>query len=246
MKKYAILVAGGSGTRMNTSTPKQFLLLKNKPIIYYTINTFLNTFEEIDIVLVLPEEHVETGTTIISTYFPDKKITIAIGGKTRFDSVKNGLKLVIENSIVFVHDAVRCLVGADLITRSYHQAIDKGNAIPAIASKDSVRIVTGDENKAIDRTTVKQIQTPQVFKSDILLPAFELEFQSFFTDEASVVEHFGHPIFLIEGEENNIKISSFSQVLGCSKINTKDSKKMKGFHMFFNLRRPNFWKKIFF
>jgi len=218
MKKYAILVAGGSGTRMNTSTPKQFLLLNNKPLIYYTINTFLNAFNDIDIVLVLPEEHLETGNSIISTYFQDKKITIAIGGKTRFDSVKNGLNLVTENSIVFVHDAVRCLVSADLISRSYHQALEKGNAIPAIASKDSVRIVEGENNKSIDRTTVKQIQTPQVFKSDILLPAFELEFQSFFTDEASVVEHFGHPIFLIDGEENNIKITHPIDLLIAEKL----------------------------
>jgi 2-C-methyl-D-erythritol 4-phosphate cytidylyltransferase len=218
MKKYAILVAGGSGTRMNTSTPKQFLLLNNKPLIYYTINTFLNAFDDIDIVLVLPEEHLETGASIISTYFQDKKITIAIGGKTRFDSVKNGLNLVTENSIVFVHDAVRCLVSTDLIARSFHQAVEKGNAIPAIASKDSVRIVIGDENKAIDRTTVKQIQTPQVFKSDILLPAFETAFQSFFTDEASVVEHFGHPIFLIEGEQNNIKITHPIDLLIAEKL----------------------------
>jgi len=218
MKKYAILVAGGSGTRMNTSTPKQFLLLNNKPLIYYTINTFLNAFNDIDIVLVLPEEHLETGNSIISTYFQDKKITIAIGGKTRFDSVKNGLNLVTENSIVFVHDAVRCLVSADLISRSYYQALEKGNAIPAIASKDSVRIVEGENNKSIDRTTVKQIQTPQVFKSDILLPAFELEFQSFFTDEASVVEHFGHPIFLIDGEENNIKITHPIDLLIAEKL----------------------------
>jgi len=218
MKKYAILVAGGSGTRMNTSMPKQFLLLNNKPLIYYTINTFLNAFNDIDIVLVLPEEHLETGNSIISTYFQDKKITIAIGGKTRFDSVKNGLNLVTENSIVFVHDAVRCLVSADLISRSYHQALEKGNAIPAIASKDSVRIVEGENNKSIDRTTVKQIQTPQVFKSDILLPAFVLEFQSFFTDEASVVEHFGHPIFLIDGEENNIKITHPIDLLIAEKL----------------------------
>ena len=218
MKKYAILLAGGSGTRMNTSTPKQFLLLNNKPLIYYTINTFLNAFDDIDIVLVLPEEHQETGNSIVSTYFQDKKITTAIGGKTRFDSVKNGLNHVAENSIVFVHDAVRCMVSTDLIIRSYHQAIEKGNAIPAIASKDSVRIVTGDENKAIDRTTVKQIQTPQVFKSDILLPAFETEFQSFFTDEASVVEYCGHSIYLIEGEENNIKITHPIDLLIAEKL----------------------------
>jgi 2-C-methyl-D-erythritol 4-phosphate cytidylyltransferase len=218
MKKYAILVAGGSGTRMNASTPKQFLLLHNKPVLYYTINTFLSAFNDVEIVLVLPEEHVETGTTIISTYFPDKKITITIGGKTRFDSVKNGLKMVTEESIVFVHDAVRCLVSADLISRSYHQAVEKGNAIPAIASKDSVRIVTGDANKSIDRTTVKQIQTPQVFKSEILLTAFETAFQSFFTDEASVVEYCGHSIYLIEGEENNIKITHPIDLLIAEKL----------------------------
>lgn len=218
MKKYAILVAGGSGTRMNASLPKQFLLLHNKPLIYYTINTFLSAFNDFEIVLVLPEEHLETGTSIISTYFPSKKITITTGGNTRFDSVKNGLNLVTEKSIVFVHDAVRCLVSADLITRSYHQAVEKGNAIPAIASKDSVRIVTGDSNKAIDRTTVKQIQTPQVFKSDILLPAFETDFQSFFTDEASVVEYYGHSIYLIEGEENNIKITHPIDLLIAEKL----------------------------
>jgi len=218
MKKYAILVAGGSGTRMNASIPKQFLLLHNKPVIYYTINTFFSAFNDLEIVLVLPEEHIETGTTIISSYFPDKKITIAIGGKTRFDSVKNGLNHVTENSIVFVHDAVRCMVSADLIIRSYHQTLEKGNAIPAIASKDSVRIVEGETNKSIDRTTVKQIQTPQVFKSEILLPAFETAFQSFFTDEASVVEHFGHPIFLIEGEENNIKITHPIDLLIAEKL----------------------------
>ena len=218
MKKYAILVAGGSGTRMNASIPKQFLLLHNKPLIYYTINTFLSAFNDVEIVLVLPEEYVETGANIILTYFPDKKITIAIGGKTRFDSVKNGLNLVTENSIVFVHDAVRCLVSTDLISRSYYQAVEKGNAIPAIASKDSVRIVTGDANKSIDRTTVKQIQTPQVFKSEILLPAFETEFQSFFTDEASVVEYCGHSIYLIEGEENNIKITHPIDLLIAEKL----------------------------
>ncbi len=218
MKKYAILVAGGSGSRMNASIPKQFLLLHNKPLIYYTINTFFSAFNDVDIVLVLPEEHVEKGANIISTYFPDKKITIVIGGKTRFDSVKNGLNLVTENSIVFVHDAVRCLVSADLITRSYHQAVETGNAIPAIASKDSVRIVTGDSNKSIDRTTVKQIQTPQVFKSEILLPAFETAFQTFFTDEASVVEYCGHSIYLIEGEENNIKITHPIDLLIAEKL----------------------------
>ncbi|MCX6293857.1 MAG: 2-C-methyl-D-erythritol 4-phosphate cytidylyltransferase [Sphingobacteriales bacterium] len=218
MKKYAILVAGGSGSRMNASIPKQFLLLHNKPLIYYTINTFLSAFKDVEIVLVLPEEHVDTGANIISNYFSDKKITIAIGGKTRFDSVKNGLNLVTENSIVFVHDAVRCLVSTDLITRSYHQAVEKGNAIPAIASKDSVRIVTGDANKSIDRTTVKQIQTPQVFKSEILLPAFETTFQTFFTDEASVVEYCGHSIYLIEGEENNIKITHPIDLLIAEKL----------------------------
>ncbi len=206
-KKYLVLVAGGNGSRMNNGLPKQFLSVRQKPILFYTINTFLTAFEDLMIILVLPKEYIFKGEEIIATYFDKKNIAIVEGGKTRFESVKNGLSYIKEESVIFVHDAVRCLLTKDLILRCHSQALEKGSAIPAIESKDSVRIVENGSNKAIDRSAVRLIQTPQVFLSKILLPAFTSPYKDFFTDEASVVEYAGNLIHLIEGEENNIKIT---------------------------------------
>lgn len=207
MKKIAVIVAGGTGTRMNNTVPKQFLLLKNKPVLFYTINTFLNSFNDLEIILVLPLHHIETGKQIISTYFSDDRITITAGGETRFHSVKNGLQLINEESIVFVHDAVRCLLTSDLIKKCYHTALEYGSAVPVIDCKDSVRIVTGHQNISVERASVKLVQTPQTFKSEILLPAFTVNYNNNFTDEATVVELSGVAVNLVEGEESNIKIT---------------------------------------
>ena len=113
MKKFAVIVAGGTGSRMNNIIPKQFLLLNGKPVLYYTINAFLNAYDDVHIILVLPEEHVAAGQEIIDAFFDYSRIQIAMGGRTRFHSVQNGLQLVHEESIVFVHDAVRCLLSVD-------------------------------------------------------------------------------------------------------------------------------------
>jgi 2-C-methyl-D-erythritol 4-phosphate cytidylyltransferase len=207
MKKYAVIVAGGSGSRMNNTTPKQFLLLKNKPVLYYTIDTFLNAYADLNIILVLPEEHVAAGQEIIDAWFDYSRIKITIGGRTRFHSVQNGLQLVNEESIIFVHDAVRCLLTSALIQRCYDAALEFGAAIPVVDSKDSVRLVTGDGNEALERRNVKLVQTPQVFLSNILLPAFNIDYKDKFTDEATVVEAFGMKVLLVDGEENNIKIT---------------------------------------
>ena len=207
MKKFAVLVAGGSGTRMNTELPKQFLSVNEKPVIYYTIKSFLEAFDDIQIILVLPQDYIELGNEIVSSYFSNTNIEITVGGSSRFHSVKNGLNKVENDSVVFVHDAVRCLVSSDLIVRCYYQTIELGSAIPAINSKDSIRIVEDGINHSVSRSNVRLIQTPQVFKSDILLDAFEVPYQDSFTDEASVVEHSGHKVELIDGEENNIKIT---------------------------------------
>ncbi len=207
MKKYAVIVAGGSGSRMNNTTPKQFLLLKNKPVLYYTIDTFLNAYADLNIILVLPEEHVAAGQEIIDAWFDYSRIKITIGGRTRFHSVQNGLQLVNEESIIFVHDAVRCLLTSALIQRCYDAALEFGAAIPVVDSKDSVRLVTGDGNEALERRNVKLVQTPQVFLSNILLPAFNIDYKDKFTDEATVVEAFGMKVQLVEGEEDNIKIT---------------------------------------
>jgi 2-C-methyl-D-erythritol 4-phosphate cytidylyltransferase len=207
MKKFAVLVAGGSGTRMNTELPKQFLSVNERPVLYYSIKSFLEAFDDIHIILVLPQDYVGLGNEIVSSYFANKNILITVGGSSRFHSVKNGLNKVEGDSVVFVHDAVRCLVSSDLILRCYYQAIDLGSAIPAINSKDSIRIVEDGVNRTVNRSDIRLIQTPQVFKSDILLKAYEVPYQDTFTDEASVVEHSGHKVELIEGEINNIKIT---------------------------------------
>lgn len=214
MKKIALIVAGGNGSRMNTDIPKQFLLLKSKPVLYYTIQAFLNAYDDMEVILVFPKEHIGKGQEIIDGYFDASRFKITSGGRTRFHSVLNGLSLVKDdNAIVFVHDGVRCLITVELIKRCYESALETGNAVPAITCKDSVRMITNNGNKILDRNKVRLIQTPQTFHSKILLPAFAIDYKDRFTDEAAVVEAFGLKINLIEGEINNFKITTPSDLL---------------------------------
>ena len=207
MLKYAVIVAGGSGNRMNAAIPKQFLPLNGTPVLLYTIETFLSAFSDLEIILVLPEKFMRDGDAIVQQASAPKRIEIAAGGNTRFHSVKNGLKLVTENAIVFVHDAVRCLVTNDLIHRCYEGALENGNAIPAIPISDTVRMETAEGSVVVDRSKLLVIQTPQTFFSNLLLKAFEQEYDSSFTDEATVAEKFGIKIHLIPGEDENIKLT---------------------------------------
>lgn len=209
MRKYAVIVAGGVGKRMNSDLPKQFMLLLGKPVLYYTLRAFLESFEDLVVILVLPEEHIEKGREIVDAYFDTSRIKFTVGGETRFHSVRNGVRMAEEDeSIIFVHDGVRCLVTPQLIQYCYDSAMLNGSAIPAVHLKDSVRRETDRGFEAMDRTRLRLIQTPQTFHSKILLPAMEnIEFKEKFTDEASVVEAFGIDIHLMEGEETNIKIT---------------------------------------
>lgn len=207
MKKYAVLVAGGSGTRMGGAIPKQFLSLAGKPVLLHSIEKFLNAFYDIEIILVINPSFIEEAKKLVQLLSPTSKITIIPGGQTRFHSVKNGLQQVKEEAIVFVHDAVRCLVSMSLIHCCYEQAMTKGSAIPAVSITDSVRMIDGDTTKVIDRNLLKAIQTPQTFRSEIIVPAFEQEYQDSFTDEATVAEAAGYEVYLIEGEKENIKIT---------------------------------------
>lgn len=218
MNKYAIIVAGGTGARMGGNLPKQFMLLKDKPVLYYTLKAFLDSYDDIQIILVLPVDYTDMGQEIIDAYFDKDRIRITAGGETRFQSVKNGLALVTEESVIFVHDGVRCLVTKDLIHRCYKQALETGTAIPAIVSKDSIRIVKDDTNEAFDRNRIMLIQTPQTFHSKILLPAFQIDYKDKFTDEATVVEAYGMKVSLVEGEENNLKITRPVDLLIAEKL----------------------------
>lgn len=207
MKKIAVIVAGGTGSRMNNTTPKQFLLLQGKPVLFYSINSFLQAYDDLHIILVLPVEYVAAGQEVIDAFFDYTRIQIAIGGRTRFHSVQNGLQLVNEESIVFVHDAVRCLASENLIRRCYDTAMEHGSAIPVIDSKDSVRKINEEGNEALERASVKLVQTPQTFHSKLLIPAYQIDYKDNFTDEATVVEAFGLKVKLVAGEENNFKIT---------------------------------------
>lgn len=192
---------------MGKLVPKQFLLLKQKPVLLHTLDVFLKAFDDMQIILVVASEYVNDAKTISRSSVSPKKITITVGGETRFHSVKNGLAHVPEDAVVFVHDGVRCLLSEKLIMRCYYAALEKGNAIPSVRPVDSLRVETHNGNVVIDRDKVHIIQTPQTFDSKILKAAFMQGYQESFTDEATVVEEMGERINLVEGEENNIKIT---------------------------------------
>ncbi len=213
MQKIAIITAGGSGSRMGSPIPKQFLLLNQKPLLWYTISAFLEAFQDISIILVLPQDYMTAGAELVNELQITDQTTLVVGGSTRYHSVQNGIQQIKNPSVVFVHDGVRCLVTPNLIKRCFEQTIEKGSAIPAVTCTDSVRILNNDSHKAINRDQVKIIQTPQTFLSAILIPAFNQPYQEFFTDEATVVESLGQAVHLIEGEYNNLKVTRPADLL---------------------------------
>ncbi len=218
MEKYAVIVAGGSGLRMGASLPKQFLLLRNKPVLWYALTAFLTAFDDLQIILVLPEAFIQTGASIAGTTISPERIQLTPGGSTRFHSVKNGLALINKPSVVFVHDGVRCLITPALVRSCYVTAVEKGNAIPAITAMDTIRIVTESGSSQVDRNKVRLVQTPQTFLSGVIKAAYEQDFRESFTDEASVAEQQGVNINLVEGETTNIKITRPADLLFAEKI----------------------------
>jgi len=207
MKKYAVIVAAGSGSRMGKDIPKQFLDLAGRPILHYTLETFLAAYPDLEVFLVIPSRFRKWGEDIISASADPSRVTLVEGGATRFQSVKNGLMHIKHNSVVFVHDGVRCLLTGQLIHHCYEQTILRGSAVPAVAATESVRLIEGDTHRMVDRNLVRLVQTPQTFLSTIILQAYACEEQNYFTDEASVVEYSGESVHLIEGEYTNIKIT---------------------------------------
>jgi len=206
MKRYALIVGAGRGTRMGGEVPKQFLVLHGRALIWYSIRAFTRAYPDIEIILVLPEDQLSRAEALRSD-FSTHKFQATAGGETRFDSVRRGLEQVNEESMIFVHDAVRSMVSVQLIRSCGSVAEEKGNAVPAVAPNDSLRLIDGETNKPIERERVRIVQTPQVFPAAILKKAFQQPFAGQFTDEASVVEASGVPIFLVEGEKTNIKIT---------------------------------------
>jgi 2-C-methyl-D-erythritol 4-phosphate cytidylyltransferase len=208
-KKIAVIVAAGSGLRMGSSVPKQYLSLLGRPVLWYSIAAFQNAFDDIEILVVVSSSYLTTAEEIRSSAPVPGNIKLVIGGETRFESVRKGLDEITEkNAIVFVHDGVRCLVSPALIHRCFEKAMETGNAVPAVRPVDSVRAETLDGNRRIERDAIRLIQTPQTFTCEIIKAAFQRNFQESFTDEATVVEESGIKINLIEGDMYNIKITT--------------------------------------
>ncbi|MCU0326698.1 MAG: 2-C-methyl-D-erythritol 4-phosphate cytidylyltransferase [Spirosomaceae bacterium] len=210
MQNYAIIVAGGSGSRMGSEIPKQFLPINNKPILFHTIEKFLQ-IPDLKVILVLPKKDIEYWDSLSKpSSFQSGFLTITEGGASRFQSVKNGLGVVPQDAdLVAVHDGVRPLVSLEIIQKSYEVAAEKGSAVTSVMLKDSARrILENGDNEAVDRTQYRLMQTPQTFKVSLMKLAFESPEQPFFTDCASVLEYAGHKITLIEGSYENIKITT--------------------------------------
>lgn len=209
---YVIIVAGGSGKRMETSLPKQFLLLNGRPILMHTCERFYQYDHNLFFIIVLPQEYIETWKELCLTYAFSIPHKIIEGGSERFHSVKNALDTiqVHQNNrevLVAIHDGVRPLVSAETIHKAFVAAGKLGNAIPVVSVIDSVRKVEAVGSSIVDRTQLRLIQTPQVFKLALITEAYKQPFSESFTDDASVLEAMGETIILTEGNEENIKIT---------------------------------------
>ena len=211
MKTVAIIVAGGSGTRFGAELPKQFLELGGKPILMRSIEAFANSGNcPVDVIVTLPSDQMDLWQRLCDRYGFDVPHRVVPGGETRWHSVKHALDSmgdVNEVDIIAVHDGVRPMVTADVICRTIEAVRRDGAAIPVVALNDSVRQVVGEASHALDRSTLRAVQTPQAFDARLLLDAYSLPYQPTFTDDASVVEQLGHPITLVEGDPHNLKIT---------------------------------------
>lgn len=210
MRKSVIIVAGGKGLRMGTDIPKQFLPVKGIPVLMRTINAFRNYDSDIDVVLVLPHEQQEYWMGLCKEYGFAQPCIIADGGETRYHSVKNGLAMLPDDvELVAVHDGVRPFVSREVIARCFDAAGQYGAAVPVVPAIDTIRerLDNGD-SVTVDRSRYCMVQTPQVFRADILLSAYGRGYSQAFTDDASVVEANGGRIFLVDGNRENIKITT--------------------------------------
>jgi 2-C-methyl-D-erythritol 4-phosphate cytidylyltransferase len=217
--EYALIVAGGKGTRINSAIPKQFLELNGLPIVIHTLNAFVRYSSQIKIILVLPEEDMETWTRLSKKHNFNIPIAVQTGGDTRFQSVKRGLQKITGNGLVAIHDGVRPLVSTDIIGASFRLAAVHKSAVAAVRLKESIRMTDlsstegpgetkPDLTRAVDRSKFRLIQTPQTFEVELIRSAYEMKEDPSLTDDASVAEKAGHVISLFEGSYENIKVTT--------------------------------------
>jgi 2-C-methyl-D-erythritol 4-phosphate cytidylyltransferase len=208
VKKYCIIVAGGSGRRMKASLPKQFLLLDGKPLLMHTVERFRSFDVNMEIIVVLPVEHITLWDSLVTEHSFDVPHRVVPGGEERFHSVKAGLALVTDEALVAIHDGVRPLVSHDTIWRCFADAEEFGSAVPFVEPADSVRILDGDDSRPLPRREIRLVQTPQVFRSSVIIEAYERGYDPSFTDDATVAEAAGIKVHLTHGNRENIKITT--------------------------------------
>ena len=209
MKRYAIIVAGGKGLRMGGELPKQFIPIEGRPVLMRTLDTFHACDESIQIILVLPRDHQDYWRELCAQYQFAVPHRIADGGATRFHSVQNGLALVdASEALVAVHDGVRPFVNHEVISRCYAEAEAHGAVVPVIPVVETVRQLTGEGSVTVDRNAYRLVQTPQTFRATLLRRAYEQPYTDAFTDDASVVEALGEAVTLVDGNRENIKLTT--------------------------------------
>jgi 2-C-methyl-D-erythritol 4-phosphate cytidylyltransferase len=206
MNRFAVIVAGGTGQRFGSTIPKQFLLLNGQPVLMHSISKFFACCKKV--VVVLPEDYLNHWESICHQFKFELPLALTTGGSSRSHSVWNGLNQINEEGLVAVHDAARPLVSDRLIEHVFSKAAELGNAVPCIRLSDSLRYVTGNRNKSVNRNDFRLIQTPQCFSVSALKNAFLNHKDQEFSDEASLMEKTGETIHLIEGEYRNFKITS--------------------------------------
>lgn len=207
MERYALILAGGSGTRMKTGIPKQFIPIQGLPLLMHSFKRFREFDPKMKLIAVLPDEYISLWKDLCTEFSFDIEHQIVRGGKERFFSVQNGLQYIPDDALVAIHDGVRPFVSSETLTRVFDAAQTKGNAIPSIGLTQSIRKLTHDGSESLDREEYMLIQTPQCFNSTLIKKAYMAKYIKDFTDDASVLEYSGHPIHLVEGNPENIKIT---------------------------------------
>jgi 2-C-methyl-D-erythritol 4-phosphate cytidylyltransferase len=213
LKEYALIVAGGKGTRIKSNVPKQFIPMHSLPVLMHTINAFFRYSEKMSVILVLPEDDFGTWKALCEKYNFTKPLLLEKGGDTRFQSVRNGLNKIQGDGLVAIHDGVRPLVSEDIIGASFRLAAVHQSAVAAVRLKESIRMTDQDNTKAVDRSKFRLIQTPQTFVVSLIRKAYQMKEDPSLTDDAGVAERAGHVISLFEGSYENIKITTQEDLL---------------------------------
>jgi 2-C-methyl-D-erythritol 4-phosphate cytidylyltransferase len=208
MQRYAIIVAAGTGSRMNSELPKQFLLLAGKPVLYYSLKAFFEHDPTTTQVVVLAKQEIPYWRELCQNHDIQIPHQVAIGGNTRTESVQNGLNNINGDGIVAIHDGARPLVSNEIIEKCFLSAEKNGSGVACVKAKDSVRLINERGNTAIERDTLRLVQTPQTFQISLIKSAFEQMGDFVSTDDATVAEKAGYAIHLVEGTYQNLKITT--------------------------------------